>query len=762
MKTLYALLGSVSLFASTLTGQTLRNNLWYSTNEKEIRLNGQRQIIPQKYKTIALTDQSLRELLFSAPNEKAVNINESSCVIYLPVPDGSMQRFHVVESPVMAEELSISFPHIKTFSLRGIDDPHASGKADWNDFGFHAMVFSPNGDFFIDPYSTGTTTDYISYYTTDFKKDPAHVAPESAPLEKVSNPDNQKRGAKAASQAPAACTGAMLYTYRLAVACTGEYAKAATNSGTAIPTVSSILSKVVTTVNRVDGVYEKEVAVRMVLVPSTTLVLYGDPATDAFTGNANNNPNTLINLSQSVITASIGTANYDIGHTFSTGAGGLANLGCVCNNSNKAMGVTGSSNPVGDPYDIDYVAHEIGHQFDANHTFNALTDNCAGNRFGPASVEPGSGVTVMGYAGICGVNNLANNSIPYFHAFSFDEIRNFVINQAVCAVTSTTGNQPPVVTGSGNYVVPNSTPFSLTGNAIDPDGDALTYSWEETDAGISGGNWNSGSRPYFMSYAPTNTSTRFFPKTTVVNGGNYKGTKGEYLPSTPQMLEFRLTVRDNKMGGGGVCHSVNYVTVDESGPLTVTHPSTFGIVWFHGSQQVVTWDVNGTHLAPVSCDSVRILISYNSGLNYSVLVNSAPNDGICPITVPTLTATIPTCRIKVEAKENVFYDIGNFNFTISTDPFLSIGEISRNNPIGLSAWPNPFENQINFAAVNLNAKSPTRVNVTDVSGKLVLTRFYEGKTELKETLDLSLFEPGIYFLQVNNDHLNAVHRIIKD
>jgi len=353
------------------------------------------------------------------------------------------------------------------------------------------------------------------------------------------------------------------------VACTGEYAVAATGSAT--PTMAQTLAKIITSVNRVDGVYETEVAVRLVLVATETLVVFTNASTDPFNGN--NNASTLIGESQSVISSTIGSANYDIGHTFSTGGGGLAGLGVVCINSQKASGITGSPNPVGDPYDIDYVAHEIGHQFAGNHTFNATTSSCGGgNRNASTAVEPGSGVTIMAYAGICGsTNDLAPNSIAYFHAISYDEIVNFtnLNNGNSCAATTSTGNQPPVVTGSGNYFVPKSTPFILTGSATDPDGDALTYSWEETEVGTAG-NWNANVKPYFRSYNPVTVPSRLFPIASVVLSGNYASVKGEFVPTSAQNLQFRLTARDNKMGGGGVCYAINTVSVTNAGPLSVT------------------------------------------------------------------------------------------------------------------------------------------------------------------------------------------------
>lgn len=755
------------------SAQTRTDGYWAAVNEQNVKLAGKRQIVPQKYLTYELNTVALKSSLFAAPHERSAKITESACIITLPAPDGSMQRFRVVESPVMAEALSAAYPDIKTFSVRGIDDVYANGKLDWNDFGFHGMIRSVNGDFFIDPYCVGDIKTYITYYTRDFVKAAEDIPHEidviagSGKKPNGTEPADQS-GNKIANSTPAMCVGAQLLTYRLAVTCTGEYAQAAT--GLSAPSIQQTLAKIVTSVNRVDGVYETDLAVRMVLVPTETAVIYTNPSTDPFT--ANNNGGTLLGQSQSAITTGIGSANFDIGHIFSTGGGGIAFLGCVCSNNDKARGVTGSANPVGDPYDIDYVAHEMGHQFEGNHTFNSITGSCNGNRNASTSTEPGSGVTVMAYAGICSVNDLTLHSIPYFHATSYDEIVNFTNSGggSTCPTTATTGNLPPVVTGSGDYIIPKSTAFTLTGSAVDPDGDPLTYSWEEIDPGPgTGGNWNSGNKPYFRSYEPTTSPSRNFPKSSIVLSGNtaYTLTKGEYVPGIAQVLQFRLTARDNKMGGGGVCYAINNVTIDNSGPMAVTNPNTAGIVWNSGTQQTVTWDVNNTEVAPIGCTNVRILISLNGGSTFSVLVNSTLNDGIETVTSPTVAANITTCRIKVESIGNIFYDIGDKNFTISTSTVtgpsdVGISPVSENNPLGLSVWPNPAGNVFYFSAGNLNSNSVTRISVIDLLGKTVLQNEFNGKTELKETIDISSLNEGLYFVKVSNDSRQATYRIFKD
>ncbi len=747
MKKLFTFL-TVCVLATVSLAQ---NNQKFWTSIPEPKINrSDRDIIPQKYLSFSLNLADLKNKLLSAPLDTQVPINESNCIIYLPIANGQLQAFRVVQAPIMETPLANAFPQIKTFSVKGIDDVYANGKLDFGDFGFHGMIRSINGDVFIDPYSRNNQTNYIAYYTRDFKKDPSKMLPEIGVLGEGSN----KMGTGIQTLPPAPCMAAKLRTYRLAVACTGEYAVAATGSAT--PTQAQTLAKIVTSVNRVDGVYETEVAVRMVLVATETAVVFTNASTDPFTGN--NNASTLIGESQTVCNANIGSANYDIGHTFSTGGGGLAQLGCVCSSS-KAQGITGSPSPVGDPYDIDYVAHEMGHQFGGDHSFNSIISNCGGgNRNGPTSMEPGSGITIMAYAGICGTDDLAPHSIAYFHAVNYDEIVNFTNTGGgnSCAVTTTTGNNPPVVTGSIAYTVPKSTPFTLTGSATDPDGDPLTYSWEEDDAGTTGAPWNSGSKPYFMSYTPTPTPSRMFPKLSVVLTGTLTTTKGEYAPATAQTLNFRLTARDNKMGGGGVCYANSQVIISSAGPFTITYPNITGITWAGGSSQTITWNVNGTDISPVSCANVDVLISYDSGNTFTMLMAGVPNNGSLLITVPTVTATIATCRIKVSCPTNIFFDINDKDFTITLA--TGISEVSHNNALGLSVAPNPFNETFIVSARNIEGDA--LISITDVLGKIIKQENISGTTLSKE-FNLSNFESGIYFVTLKTKDHQSVARIIK-
>jgi Metallo-peptidase family M12B Reprolysin-like/Secretion system C-terminal sorting domain len=631
-----------------------QNNFFTDVNENAVqRTSGKKITISEKHRTVALALQGMKNFLWSLPLENNIANRNQSSILELPLPYGGTARYRVWESSVMEPGLAVKFSGIRTFSGQGIDDPTATISLDWTELGFHAMILSGiTGNIFIDPYQQLDKTNYTIYFKKDFKSHESFIC-ETAGL------TNQGENV---IDAAGVCVGTQLRTFRLALACTGEYAVAVCPPGNV--TIANTLSAMVTSVNRVTGVYEKDVAVRLTLISNTDQVIYLDAVTDPFT---NTNGVTMLGQNQTNMDAVIGSANYDIGHVFSTGGGGVAGLGVVCNNGAKARGVTGRGNPVGDPFDIDYVAHEMGHQFGGNHTFNATTGFCNGNRNGSTAVEPGSGVTIMGYAGICNAaNDLAPNSIDIFHGKSLDEIGSFV-NAISCQVTTPTGNSIPSVNAGADYSIPVSTPFSLTGSATDPNaGDVLTYCWEQMDIGPSG-NWNAptGNAPLFRSFVPTTSGTRFFPKLSDVI--NNTTTIGELLPSYARNMVFRLTVRDNKAGGGGVCaDEMQIAVVNGGGPFAVTVPNG-GESYFGASSQTITWNVVGTDAAPINVANVKISLSTDGGLTYpAVIAASTPNDGSEVVTIPAVVSA--TARIKVEAIGNIFFDISNANFTINAVP----------------------------------------------------------------------------------------------
>ena len=630
--------------------------LWRDVSERSFTPAGERWIVPQQYRLVALNVDALQAVLAAAPLEGTPAAAESEVVLALPLPEGGYGRFRIVQSPVMAPELAAKFPQITTYAGQGLDDPTATTRLDWTPAGFHAIIFGLSGTVYIDPFSRGDVSHYISYYARDFTPGPDKRFEETLPLGADAEA-MQAELAELVAQGTLTPTGSELRTYRLAMAATGEYT--IFHGGT----VPAGMAAIVTTVNRVTGIYEREVAVRVVLIPNNNLIVYTDPTTDPYT---NNNGVTMLSQNQTNLDTVIGSANYDIGHVFSTGGGGVAGLGVVCRSGQKARGVTGSSAPVGDPFDVDYVAHEMGHQYSGNHSFNGNAGSCSsGNRNGPTAYEPGSGSTIMAYAGICGAQNLQPNSDDYFHGINLDEIVAYttVGSGNNCPVVTPTGNQPPVVNvGAGGFTIPSQTPFTLTGSASDPNGDALTYNWEEFDLGPAGAPNNPLSPPFFRSWPSVASSTRTFPR--LSNLVNNSTVIGEVLPNVTRALNFRMTVRDNRLAGGGVNYaSINFNVTTAAGPFQVTAPNT-AVTWAGNSAQTVTWNVAGTTAAPVSCPSVDISLSTDGGFTYPIaLAAGVTNDGSQPVVAPNIATS--SARVRVACANNVFFDISNVNFTIT-------------------------------------------------------------------------------------------------
>ncbi len=630
----------------------------------------------------------------------------------LPTPQGTFEAYEVWKYHMMEENLRAQFPEIGTYLGRSLETPSRLVRIDHTYQGFHARVIGTGGTWHIDPVIHLNT----GYYQVYFKDDLINNKPFECGTHEVEIPKEADQSEKTILQ-----NGTQLKTYRLAVAATGEYT---VFHGGTVPLAQSAQ---VTTMNRVNGVYERDFSVRMNLIANNNLIIYTNGATDPYT---NGTPATMLNENQSNLTSVIGGANYDIGHVFGTNSGGIASLGSVCSGTNKARGVTGSAAPINDPFDIDYVAHEIGHQFGGSHTFNSSLGSCNGNRSSSNAYEPGSGITVMAYAGICDADDLAPNSIDIFHARSYDQIRTFITTGTGnnCDVASATGNAVPLVdAGPSIYRIPLSTPFRMKATGSDANsGDQLTYCWEQYDLGNSvalADNPTSGTHPLFMSFNPDTSSTRIFPRmATIVNNTN---DDREKLPYYARRLRFRVTIRDNRPNGGAASlDSTTIWAVANTGPFLVTQPNTF-LTWVANTSQTVTWNVAGSNTAPVNCQTVNIKLSTDGGFTYPItLASGVPNNGSATISVPDLgPVPVTTCRVMVEAADNIFFDISNANFTIDQAPpvppvasfsigggneicaggLLNFTDQSSNNP---SQWQWTFEGG---SPANSTVQNPTNV-----------------------------------------------------
>jgi len=654
-----SLLFSLFLFICVATyGQ---QNLWQQMDESWLSAdrfpNGSK---PKAYKVFQLKSSIMTEELKRAPSEKSVSASTSSFILSVPNAEGVIERYRVVNAPVMHPDLAAKYPGIHSYAGKGIDRPNSTIRFSMGMGKFEGMILS-----------TDRPTIYIDQ--SDEKKQLYLVVSRNEIIDYKNEFKcftDEKNTMQRLSEMPEAqnATDGKLRTFRLALASTGEFSQFWLNGTetTDAQRKAKVLVAMNAAMTRTNGIYERDFAIRMILVPNNDLVIYLDASTDPWSGELNS-------TTQVTIDAQIGDANYDIGHLVhrTSDNGNAGCIGCVCQTGEKGSGFTSYNNLNNfDWFVVDYLAHEMGHQFGGNHTHTH-----GGNEGTGVQVEPGSGSTIMGYAGITGpTTDVQPHSDDYFHAVNIQQITNYIINGAgSCAVITNTGNNAPTASAGADFTIPRSTPFVLTGSGSDIDaGDILSYNWEQVDSRASGFSTvpsaTATAGPQFRSFLSTATPSRTIPQlATILTGAN--GQKWEVLPSVNRTLNFRLTVRDNKLNGGSTQSDNMVLTItNTSGPFLVTAPNTTGISWNSGSAQTVSWSVGNTTLAPVNCANVAIDLSTDGGLTFPItIVASTPNDGSEIISVPNNPTT--QARIRVRAVGNIFFDINNANFTIvAADP----------------------------------------------------------------------------------------------
>lgn len=631
------------------------DRLWSETsgkNTSEIFENKSAITNPKIY---SLDIDGLKNVLARAPKKLSPG-EKSEIIISFPNSEGKMENFKVRENSNFDPQLAAKYPDIKSYVGEGLGDSNTTVYFSVSPLGLSSMeIYGDKSAVFIEPYSKDLST-YVVYRKAD-KKDNLSAF-ECTVI------DVAQKGVAGTTNLAARpnADDAKLRTFRLALSCTGEYTSYFGG------TKANALAAMNNTMTRVNGVFEKDFSARMVLISNNDSVIYTNASTDPYSPSSQmNNWNSQL---QSTLTSVIGEANYDIGHLFgASGGGGNAGcIGCVCTNGSKGSGYTSPADgiPSGDNFDIDYVAHEMGHQFGGNHTFSMSNEGTGAN------MEPGSGSTIMGYAGITS-QDIQPHSDSFFHAISIQQITNN-IKAKTCPVSTSTGNSIPTANAGLDYTIPKGTPFVLTGTGTDANGDSLTYIWEQMDnasssqtGASSAASATKASGPTFRSFTPQTTPVRYFPRMASVLAGATTTAGSEItveaLSSVARTYNFRFTVRDNRAGGSGNNSDDAVITVNgTAGPFSVSSQNS-ATTYTGGTSQTVTWNVAGTTANGVNASNVDILWSTDSGNTWTTLLAGTPNDGSQAVTIPNSSTS--TGRIMVKGSNHIFFDVNNANITVN-------------------------------------------------------------------------------------------------
>jgi len=778
MKKKILILSSLLIFSAA--GFAQQNNWKKLTSkvETEVRENNVRL---SDFTLFTLNVDDIQNQLKNAPDISAYP-SQKGILLNFPNIEGDFDTYEIYESSTMHPDLQNRYSDIKSYlgykkgdkssQIRFSVDPY---------FGFNGMVRSESGIYYIDSH----TTDNKVYKMYDRKK-----ASSLNQFECFFNGESEFKDENIPVQKTV--IDALKRKYRLAITTTTEYTayiagQAGVGAGTDAQKKAAVLAAVNLAVTRLNEVFERDISVRLQLIANTDALFF--ISTDTFNALS---AGQMLPENIAVTNSIIGAANYDLGHLFfkvdnANNNNGLASTPSVCGNS-KAGGVTGCVVPVGDPFVIDFVAHEMGHQFGAMHTQN---NGC--NRNGPTSVEPGSASTVMGYAGIC-APNVQNNSDAYFHAVSIKEMYTTLTGTgfpSACGEKTPINNAEPIANAGLDKSIPKSTPFILTASATDANNDALTYTWEQIDTGATAATTAPTSTtiagPLFRSISPTAATFRYFPKLSVIVNPATVST-WEVLPSVARALNFSVLVRDNNaLGGQTGRDDVKLTVVDTAGPFIVTSQNTAGTVWNEGQAQIITWNVANTTAAPVSTPNVTILLSKDGGLTFpTVLVASAPNTGSYSYTVQGGLGNVTNARIMVKAIDNVFLNVNTQGFTINSSAVIippggggnpGGGNPATQSPIfqGMMIYPVPSNDGFVYIKTDFppkfdGDKKPAPYKVTyeiyAMDGKLVVpkkTRHIFSRTvdnRADEKLDLRDLPTEAYMIHVTVDDEKIVKKLL--
>lgn len=684
-----------------------------------VNIHAQTNLLWEKVNSVSakkIENSSNKEKLYYKLNERLLTQKIASSTsksatseITIPNADGVLERFMVWESSNFDPELQAKYPEIRAYEGTGLDDKTAKIHFSVAPIGVQTMVLrSDKASEFIEQ-NPENKSEYV-LFTSKYRD--ISKSPLACMTKEEANKNSSGKTAKTTSNTQS------FKTLRLAISCTGEYT--AFFGGTK----AGALAGMNATMTRVNAVFNNDLAVRLTIIVNNDAVIYTNAGTDPYSDAPTGINNGVWNLQvQQTLTTVLGNSAYDIGHLFgrSGGGGDAGCIGCVCvdpssstDKNAKGSAFTSPSNgiPQGDTFDIDFVAHEMGHQLGGTHTFSYAIEGTGVN------VEPGSGSTIMAYAGVTNTYDIQNNSDDYFAYASILQIQDNLATKT-CPVSTVVTNNPPTINAGSDYTIPFNTPFVLRGTGSDPDGDSVTYCWEQNDSATTTSGSNSiaypakPDGPLFRSLPPISSPIRYMPDLSTVLQ-NRLTTTWESVSSVARTLHFSLTGRDNAALLTPQTNTDNMVVTVSSaiGPFAVTSQNASDIGWQKGSFQTITWTVNNTNTLSGS-GSVNIKLSTDGGLTFPVVLASAtPNDGSETITVP-LDISATNCRILIEPTANIYYALNSSSFAVGYTVQSSCDTYSFG-----SAFAIPFQSA--FVSKTVTVPASTAV-ISDVNVSVNVT-----------------------------------------